>query len=72
MKQLLLFFFLITLGLACSKDDVNPSCNPEPQANCNCPELVLARVCGCDGVTYENPCLAECSNVFDYTEGACP
>ncbi len=28
-------------------------------------------VCGSDGVTYGNPCLAECAGVFDWTAGAC-
>lgn len=29
-------------------------------------------VCGCNGKTYHNPCLAECHGIMRYTEGACP
>jgi hypothetical protein len=28
-------------------------------------------VCGCDGVTYSNPCFAERSGVLSYTKGEC-
>ncbi|GEM_PF-4952811 len=29
-------------------------------------------VCGSDGVTYGNPCLAECAGVISWTRGECP
>lgn len=29
-------------------------------------------VCGCDGVTYDNPSAAECYGIVDYTPGECP
>ena len=29
-------------------------------------------VCGCDGKTYSNACVAERSGVTKWTEGACP
>jgi len=38
---------------------------------CVCPE-VYDPVCGCDGITYSNACVAECHNIKAYSEGACP
>ena len=31
----------------------------------------IAPVCGCDGVTYVNASVAECHEIFTYTEGEC-
>ncbi len=31
----------------------------------------IVPVCGNNGVTYSNPCLAECDGVFNYTSGEC-
>ena len=28
-------------------------------------------VCGCDGITYDNDCIAECAGITDWTEGEC-
>lgn len=28
-------------------------------------------VCGCDGITYANPCVAEGNGVTKWTEGTC-
>lgn len=36
-----------------------------------CP-AVVAPVCGCDGETYENGCLAEVAGIRETRDGACP
>jgi hypothetical protein len=61
------------LGLAsllylssCEKDP----CEEQLKANCACAEI-YSPVCGCNGVTYDNACEAECHGIIDYTSGAC-
>lgn len=46
-------------------------CLGERSVSCNCPQ-VLKPVCGCNGVTYDNGCVANCEGVTSYTFGACP
>ncbi|MEM6877645.1 MAG: LamG-like jellyroll fold domain-containing protein [Bacteroidota bacterium] len=36
-----------------------------------CPTDQVQPVCGCDGVTYANPCLALFNQVLDWTDGPC-
>lgn len=38
---------------------------------CTC-EAIVDPVCGSNGVTYQNACLAECDGIFTYTPGECP
>ena len=73
MKNLTLFTSacILSLLMVTSCCDDIPFCNPQPPSdNCACP-LIYLPVCGCDGVTYSNACVARCHNVFLFTQGPC-
>ena len=62
--------FLLTLTLlGCKKDgpDCQELAQPEPRG---CPKI-LAPVCGCNGKTYDNGCIAESYGITNYTPGPC-
>src|SRR5688572_168141 len=46
-------------------------CQGTRAVGCTCPQGSNP-VCGCNGVTYNNGCEAECDGVVRYTFGACP
>lgn len=57
---------LLTTLISCKK----VKCKAVEKLNCST-TLEYAPVCGCDDITYNNPGIADCSSITDYTEGAC-
>ena len=47
-----------------------PGCQGQPLDDCFCPTY-YEPVCGCNGQTYSNSCVAGCDGVRSYTPGAC-
>lgn len=50
---------------------VTDDCKGEAKKDCMC-TMQYEPVCGCDGKTYSNPCMASCAGVKSYTKGECP
>jgi len=59
------FFAAFLIG--CNKEE---DCVEKKKESCVV-TFEINRVCGCNGVTYENPSMAECSSISDYTMGPC-
>jgi hypothetical protein len=63
------YFCDLPAGSACGTTDRKGTCKPvAEEVACTAP---LAPVCGCDGQTYGNPCLAERAGATIAGEGAC-
>ncbi len=56
-----------TAGQDCGETGATVQCLPRPEA---C-DAVYAPVCGCDGVTYSNACVAAAAGTGVYSEGEC-
>jgi hypothetical protein len=71
MNRILIFLGVVVL-LGCEYDDLNTCIDPSKRnPHAACPEVIMP-VCGCDGVTYENSCVAENAGVLQWTNGNCP
>jgi hypothetical protein len=69
MKKIVFAALAFTLCQAtCQKTSTD--CKGEAKKDCMC-TMEYRPVCGCDGVVYSNPCLAQCAGVKKWTEGDC-
>jgi len=71
MKFYLFAIILIGASASCKSTKNNVDCIGEAKKDCIC-TMQYEPVCGCDGKTYGNPCLASCAGVKSFKKGACP
>jgi hypothetical protein len=70
MKKLTLLLTLFCAALIVTSCDKEESCVERKKDDCNV-SYELNPVCGCNGITYDNPSIAECRGISDYTMGSC-
>lgn len=66
---------LWVIFFSCASDDSESAvfgCGEGQVFDCADCQEIDAPVCGCDDVTYQNSCKANCNGVYEYTQGACP
>jgi len=68
MRKLIFKLILIALLFSCQNDDCVET-TPDPLLDCF---NNYKPVCGCNGKTYRNSCLASVYGITEYVEGECP
>jgi len=76
MKEKLLLLSMLILFFSCANNTIEEEIDTcideskiDKEAACY---LIYAPVCGCDGETYSNDCIAQTNGLLSFEEGACP
>ena len=69
MKRFVFWIILLTT-MSCKDDSVDCIDPSKINDKAGCP-YVMNEVCGCDGNTYSNSCVAENAGVVRWTDGRC-
>jgi hypothetical protein len=78
MKKIISFFTPLSIAAllmasACCEKAIPMNNCVEKTANPDCIcTLIYKPVCGCNGKTYGNECVARCHNITQFKEGECP
>lgn len=67
-SKIFLLLGITLIVISCCK--VDEPCVENIEEDCAC-IMIYQPVCGCNGKTYSNGCVAQCSGITDFTEGAC-
>jgi hypothetical protein len=63
--------FIAMFSMCESSSEISQDCiDPAKKTEIAC-YMIFKPVCGCDGVTYGNSCIAGASGVKSWTQGAC-
>ncbi|WP_460639542.1 Kazal-type serine protease inhibitor domain-containing protein [Larkinella harenae] len=68
--RILLSLLLIGAFGSCKKE-IDPACIEKPLHTPVLCTFELNPVCGCNGKTYDNPCIAKAYGINTYTSGEC-
>ncbi len=77
MKKIIVFFTPLSIAAlltaaTCHKTTTLNNCLEKAmKTDCICYEIYKP-VCGCNGKTYPNDCVARCQNITDFKAGECP
>ncbi len=70
MKSLIFGFLFFPAFFAPSGITNKPECVENPQPDCFCIQI-YDPVCGCNGQTYGNACMAGCAGITKFKKGEC-